>query len=229
MRVILTYYFSGLLLLSLFISCNTTGQEQNIDNDKDIQSLNDDKIISSIGEMLSKKTENTVKSWEAFNAFDQAIQSFYAISNSEALSKSGFLADLSNKLQLSTPPEELDINPVKVRINILNSACQRLADMDKIPAIKPEEVTLQIKEVLSAYEMLKIRINALFDIQALESELTLDPDFAKILSDIPVVDKDTLNQSDEKPVINKHTPDKFNKSKLQKGFIKKKKPEIIKK
>ena len=229
MKIRILHILLLVLIIVFMMSCNKTNKNQISEEVVSTQITDTDKTISSIGEMLSDKSKNAVMSWNEYKTFDETIQPYYAISNTEALNNADLLAESSDKLKLSEIPEVLSNDQIKVRINILNSACLRLADMAKIPAIKPEEVSFQIKEVLDAYEMLKVRINSLFSVQELESELTLDPDFAKVLKETPETDKDTVKPLIKEPKNPKNIPDKYSKPRLIKNKSQRKKLEEIKK
>ncbi|PID67731.1 MAG: hypothetical protein CR968_05190 [Flavobacteriia bacterium] len=202
MKLKLTAILVYVTLLTGGVACQQNRQNSTGDDVLETRQDDPDKTISSIGVTLSEEAQDKVQTWQEYLDFEEALLPYYAISYTEALTGAEHLATLSDAFRKSKSPEFLHTDRIRVRINILNSACQRLSDMNRIPAITREEVIAQVREILSAFEMLKIRINASFDIQNLESELTLDPDFVKILNATPVIQDSTSQSKGKIPVSN---------------------------
>ena len=199
---------TGLILVFLVLafSCSkrtkTTGSDLS-SVDTLIQS--DKKNITSIGVSLHPNTKKAVENWKEYQAVDAILTNFYAISNAEALSNAKELSGVVIKLKDSIRDEKLVTPPVKARINILHNECLRLNDMSNIPAITPEEVKATIQRVLDAFSSLNAKLNSLYSVDELESELRLDPDFLEILNDTTnaaALDFSLLNPP-KKPIQNK--------------------------
>jgi hypothetical protein len=107
---------------------------------------------------------------------------------------------MASKLKDSLHFDILQSESVVSRFNLLDSECKRFADMSTITAIKPAEVSAQIKKILEAYSGINAKLNSVFAIDLMESEIQLDPDFQAILSRLPEAEnvnpqKTTMNQT----------------------------------
>ena len=184
-------FISIVLILSLVLvnSCQkqkkTIGPQLNI---KDTTQIGEKRNISNIGIGLHYNAKKEVENWKEYNLVDAMLTRYFAISNAEALSNAKELSGLVTHLKDSIRDEKLNIPPLKARINVLHNECMRLNDMAIIPAISPEEVSIEIKKILEAYSAFNAKLNSIYAVNKIETELELDPDFIKILND-------TLNKS----------------------------------
>lgn len=184
-------FISIVLILSLVLvnSCQkqkkTIGPQLNI---KETTQIDEKRNISNIGIGLHYNAKKEVENWKEYNLVDAMLTRYFAISNAEALSNAKELSGLVTHLKDSIRDEKLNIPPLKARINVLHNECMRLNDMAIIPAISPEEVSIEIKKILEAYSAFNAKLNSIYAVNKIETELELDPDFIKILND-------TLNKS----------------------------------
>lgn len=191
-----------LLFLVVTFSCsNRTKTTVTNVNSVDTLIQSDKKNITSIGVSLHPNTKKAIETWKEYQSVDVILTNFYAISNAEALSNAQELSGLVTTLKDSIRDEKLMTSSVKAHINILHNECLRLNDMANIPAITTEEVHATIKRVLDAYSGLNAKLNSLYSIDELESELKLDPDFLEILKD--TTNTEELDFSIAKPIHNK--------------------------
>jgi hypothetical protein len=135
------------------------------------------------GIRLMPNAKKEVTNWKNYQNAATILNSFYAISNAEALSVAKELSGLVNKLKDSIPDEKLRSAAVLTRINILNNECLRLNDMASISSISPQEVAESVKKIAEAYSGFNAKLNSVYAVSALENELELDPDFMNILND----------------------------------------------
>ena len=169
----------------LFASCQQNKSDVLDVETKDSVVVLNKKNINSIGVVLTPEAHEFTKDWVEYQQFDSFIMRFYAISNSEALQNSKDLSKMATQLKDSIRFTILQSQAVATRFNILESECKRLADMSSITAIKATEVSQQIKNILEAYSAVNAKLNSVLDIENLESELQLDPDFMSILNQVP--------------------------------------------
>jgi len=190
------------LLNILFFLFSCTQNEKIIDQDTspDTIIVQKKRNINAIGVTLNPEAQIFIKDWAEYVQFDTFITRFYAISNSEALNHAKDLSRMAGKLKDSLHFDFLQSESVVSRFNLLDSECKRLADMYTITAIKPAEVSAQIKKILEAYSGINSKLNSVFAIESMESEIQLDPDFQTILNQLPEVEnakpqKTTMNQT----------------------------------
>lgn len=179
-------HLTVLLLVLSWLAYSCSKQSQTADSDKNTTDKLvkvDKKNIANIGVSLHPDTKKEIQNWKEYQLVDAIITNFYAISNAEALSNSQELNSLVTNLRDSIHIEKHKTPAIKARINILQNECLRLEDMSNISAISPEEVTATIKRVLDAFSGLNAKLNAVYTVRDLESELKLDPDFLEILND----------------------------------------------
>lgn len=188
----------------LQMSCQQQNQTKPHEATKDTLSFDDEKNINSIGVLLSDEVKKAVEHWSQYKSFTEVIEGYLVVSNAEALENAERLKQYADTLKMSFPPNMLDNDELKARINILNSECSRLADMSNIPSITEKEVKRQVEQVLSVYGMLNSKINAIYNLHELQSELSLDPDFEKMLKDLPEPNIDSVSIKQEPGLIKPH-------------------------
>jgi|GEM_PF-2235748 len=194
-----TLFFLINILFFLF-SCTQNQKKIDQDTSPDTLIVQNKRNINAIGVTLNTEAQNFVKDWVEYVQFDTFITRFYAISNSEALHNAKDLSKMAGKLKDSLHFDILQSESVVSRFNLLDSECKRFADMSTITAIKPAEVSAQIKKILEAYSGINAKLNSIFVIDLMESEIQLDPDFQAILKQLPEAEnvnpqKTTMNQT----------------------------------
>jgi hypothetical protein len=182
--------------------------------------------INNIGYVLTPEAVVYYKDWTQYTQFDTFITRYFAISNTEALLNAKALSKMANELKDSVKLEILKGASFEARLNILDSECKRLADMSTISSIKPDEVSQQIRNILDAYSSVNAKLNAVLQIQKMESELQLDPDFVAVLNQAPKTDSVPLIKSDN---ITKNNPQPLNNLQKKSKFIDKNGIERLKK
>jgi len=213
-------FISFIALLFLLSSCKKE-VSVSLDQKTDLDTIDipQKKTISSIGESLDPKTKQALKNWEEYQLVDEMLTRFYAISNAEALSNATELSKLTKHLKDSIRDVRLETPSVKARLNLLYTESKRLEDMNAIPAIKQEEITIEIKKILEAFSAVNAKFNSVLAIDALENELDLDPDFQAMINNsfdsIKVTDKIASKKTID---AKKQTPDKDHLKK-EKSFL----------
>lgn len=216
----LLYILFVIALIS--VSCKKNTLKTDNQQQKDTIVVQNKRNINSIGYVLTPEAQEYVKDWEELQKFDAFITKYFAISNSDALQNAKELSELAFDLKDSNRFELLQDPSVAARLNILDTECKRLADMATITAIKPEEVSAQIKKILEAYSAVNSKFNSVLEIKDLESEIHLDPDFLAILSDVPEADEEEVPTTKTNNTIQKTNPQNnlnqkkiLNKKKIQ--------------
>lgn len=211
------WYF---IIILLVVSCTKTKQQSDFKpvNDASLMAKNKPEI-NAIGVVLNDESASFVKDWVAYQEFDKTISPFYAITQSAALQNAVNLSQKADFLMESVRQPELQQPATLSRFNLLATECKRLADMADIKAITPEEVRQQIRKVLDAYSSVNAKINSLFYIKKMESELQLDPDFQKVLRQNPSSSDTVMVKSASNPKTTKTVQPQENK---KSGFEKRK-------
>ena len=178
-----SYILVFFVSLFIFTSCKNDTNSVLIEGVlMDTIAVNSTKNINGIGESLKPNVKKVVRNWEEYQLVDAMITRFYAISNAEALSNAKELSTLSKQLKDSIRDKQLEVRSVKARLNVFSNECMRLEDMATISAIKPEEVTFEIKKILEAFSGVNAKLNSIYSVDDLEKELELDPDFQVIIN-----------------------------------------------
>lgn len=181
MKLFTTFFLIVIVVVS---ACKPSNKRKNIKQPiVDTIKEPDKKNISKIGVSLRPSTKKEIAEWKEYQLVKDILTNYYAISNAEALSNAQELNRLVINLKDSIRDEKLTTPAVQARINILHNECMRLNDMANIPAISPEEVTATTKRILEAFSGLNAKLNSVYSLRDLESDLELDPDFLKILND----------------------------------------------
>ncbi len=184
----------------LLLSCDNSKNKPAATKEKSGIVQDHSKITHRGGEKLKAFAKKEILTWKAYWDMDAFLKNYHAISGSEALSNAKELSSLAQKMKDSLKIPLLKTPDVLTRINILQNECLRLNDMAEITAITPEEVKYEVHHILDAFSALNAKINAVYTLRHLENELELDPDFTKVLQ------RDSLEKKDVKPVINHKKP-----------------------
>lgn len=138
-------------------------------------------ITSSAPVSLTSLAKKEMEAWDTYQNLDNFIKRYYKINTSEALSNALELNQLTVQLQDSIKKSPIASSALNARVNILFSETKRLADMNEIPAISKNEVDDQVHKITEAFASLQYKLNSLFAIDEMESQLELDPDFQLIV------------------------------------------------
>lgn len=175
------YLFFILFLSSCTFNVTEKGDESSILPDSLKQ--NNELIMGATPVSLTASANKEMKRWESYQNMENFIKRYYKISTSEALSNALELNQLAELLQDSIKKSPLASSALNARVNILFSETKRLADMNEIQAISKNEVDDQVHKITEAFASLQYKLNSLFAIDEMESQLKLDPDFQSILKD----------------------------------------------
>jgi hypothetical protein len=129
------------------------------------------KITNSLGETLNKDSRNLVEDWPEYKELDEIITNYYTITNDDALLKAKDLSNYAQQLRDSIRIDILDRSDVKIRLNVLYNTSLRLADMESIKTIKPEEIKTEVTNIINAFSAINSKINNILVQQNIEKEL----------------------------------------------------------
>ena len=177
-----------IIFITLFVSCVTNNNENteipkfrdtNISN---LETTSSFKIEASLSSNSLKKTT----SWTAYNELVLLFsEQFSSVSPSYALEHSKELLDFTEVLGDSLNISLLKSRGVYARINTLQSEVLRLHDMSFISSIKAEEVQRQTGKIANVISSLNAKINAVFEQEALNSDLDFDESIFNFDSIVP--------------------------------------------
>ena len=141
-----------------------------------------------IYELLSLSSDEKIVSW---TVYDQLLSlftdQFSKVSPSYALEHSKELLDFTEVLGDSLKIPLLKSRGVYARIHTLQSEVLRLHDMSFISSIKAEEVQRQTGKIANVISSLNAKINAVFEQEALNSDLDFDESIFNFDSIVPEV------------------------------------------
>jgi len=163
--------FFFLLPLLILLGCNHSKKEETNLKLEITQTTPDTKIVNSLGETLSPESRKLVENWPEYITLDEIMSDYYTITNDEALRKAKDLSNYTQYLRDSIRIDDLDRPDVKIRLNVLHNISLRLADMETIKTIKPEEITLEVTNILNAFSAVNSKINNILVQKNLENEL----------------------------------------------------------
>lgn len=191
------------LLVSLGSCMFNTGEKKDETFERqDTLKQNNKLIIDTTMVSLTSFAKKEMKAWDSYQNLDSFIRKYYKINTSEALSNALELNQLAGELRDSIKKSPIASSALNARVNILFSETKRLADMNEIPAISKNEVNDQVHKITEAFASLQYKLNSLFTIDEMASQLELDPDFQVILKD-SIVNK----QDPKKEVLKKQKSD----------------------
>jgi hypothetical protein len=171
----LKYLFSFLTFVLLF-SCDKK-QENSSEIQDDAKPL-----LSVVKRHASIKKIDTafnkqVIDWEELQTVDNFLARFKKVSPNEILSNALELNDLVKSLIDSVKPPSFNTDSFKARLNILHTETLRLADMNTIPAIKADEVNVQIEKIIDAFSSVNAKINSVLAKKRFEDAIEVDVQF----------------------------------------------------
>lgn len=204
-----------ILLSVLLFSCgNKKQQTQEIEQEKPLLSVvKKHTSPKSIKPLFLKEVEN----WQELNAVNTFLKKFEKVSPNEALSNALELRDLVKSLKDSVIPVIFDTSSFNARVNVLNNEALRLADLTFIPAIKIEEINLQVDKTIAAFSAVNSKINTILSKKRFEDAIDVKVDFIGIDSTkIDSVSKKSINDIKKEKLLNKKIFNKGNPINIKK-------------
>lgn len=197
------YPFLFLIFIIIF-SCDskkTRANESSIDS----LAINSNRISNTISETLIPSARKDFENWKEYNDVDELVTEYYNISVSEALSRSGELADLIKLMKDTIRVDAVDKINVIARFNVLHSEALRLVDMSIISSISDEEVEEEVGQIIEVYSSVNSKINTIYKAHSLQEALEIDTEVPVeiIEEDLPKVNVKKISKS---PVKSKLTP-----------------------
>ncbi|MGB2273169.1 MAG: hypothetical protein ACPH2K_02230 [Flavicella sp.] len=161
----------------LIVSCGQT----NVNNSKEVGEVTykiskfETNHKFKIEKILTPVSKNKITSWTTYNELVLLfVEQYSTISPSSALEHSKELLNFSEVLVDSLKIPLLKNRGVYARIHTLHSEILRLHDMSSISSIKAEEVKQQTDKIANVISSLNAKINAVFDREALDSDIDFD-------------------------------------------------------
>ncbi len=154
-----------ILLFSLLLYTCKSDSDTNLSHNKNpiinkIKSNEDKEFISKVKKIkLHSEAIKAVEKWNDYQNIAEFIPKFYKTSTKEILSNANQFYKLSSYLKDSLKIKQFKTASVKIRINVLNNEALRLFDMDSIPSITSDEVIIETKRIINAFNALNIKIN----------------------------------------------------------------------
>lgn len=177
-----------IIFITLFASCVTNNNENTeIPKFRDTTISNLETTSSfKIEALLSSNSLKKTASWTTYNELVLLFSEQYSsVSPSDALEHSKELLDFAEVLGDSLNISLLKSRGVYARINTLESEVLRLHDMSFISSIKAEEVQRQTGKIANVISSLNAKINAVFEQDALNSDLDFDESIFNFDSIVP--------------------------------------------
>lgn len=165
------YYIVLPFLCVLLFSCNKNTDVNNGNSKLSDSIQSNNKIVNSVGVLLSKESRDKVKDWKEYQKIDVLISELFNTSKMEALENAADFSQNVKYLRDSIRLDELDNPKIISRLNVLLSESLRLKDMNDIPSISKTEVADEVKKVLNAFSSLNSKINTHYKNMSVEESL----------------------------------------------------------
>ena len=160
------------LMFFFVVSCASPNKESQ-ENSPDKSTADSQNIISNaIGEILSSEARKLVEPWTEFNNVENAISDYYTISPTQALENADVLATATQQFRDSIRVERFNEPDLKIRLNVLHNTALRLEDMNQIPKISAEEITLEVNHLIKTFSSINGKLNNIVQQENLEKELS---------------------------------------------------------
>jgi len=164
--------YSFICLILILLGCEDRNQDgPAIELNEQKNTAAGTKIVNSIGETLNPASKKLVQEWPEYTILDKIIEDYYTITSDEALLKAKDLSNYAQQLRDSIRIDMFDSPDMKIRLNVLYNTSLRLADMETIKSIKPEEVQTEVTNLISAFSAINSKINNLLAQKEIEKEL----------------------------------------------------------
>ncbi|MGK0412331.1 MAG: hypothetical protein ACJA1B_000522 [Polaribacter sp.] len=169
------YLFIFLTLVLLF-SCDKKQENTNQEQDDSKPLLSVVKRHAAIKKIDTAFNKEVIE-WEEVQTVNNFLARFKKVSPNEILSNALELNDLVKSLIDSVKPQPFNTGSFNARLNILYTETLRLADMNSIPAIKADEVNLQIEKIIDAFSAVNSKINSVLAKRRFEDAIEVDVSF----------------------------------------------------
>jgi hypothetical protein len=138
--------------------------------------------VKHIGiDSLSSLSKNKIKDWKEYENLNNFLKQFNNTSPNEALNMAVELNGYIKALRDSLKIEDLKVNSLNARYNVLNNESLRLKDMTLIPAIQPEQVNAQVDKIFLVFNSYTQKVNTIYSKKKFDEEIDLDAFFDKNL------------------------------------------------
>jgi hypothetical protein len=167
------------LFLSVFLLSCGNNKKETVKTDQETPKLSIVKqhiTLENVKIGFNKEIEN----WQELKSVNSFIKKFEKVSPNEALSNALELRDLVVSLKDSVKPRIFSIPSFQTRVNVLHNEVLRLADLTFIPAIKAEDVNLQIDRTIAAVSSVNTKINTILSKKRFEDAIDVQVDFIGI-------------------------------------------------
>ncbi|MFY7670366.1 hypothetical protein ACOSP6_04705 [Tenacibaculum sp. MEBiC06402] len=128
---------------------------------------------------LSSLSKSKIKDWKEYDNLNNYLKQFNNTSPNEALNMAVELNEYITVLRDSLKNEDLKINSLKARYNVLRNEALRLKDMTLIPAIQPNQVNEQVDKILLVFNSYTQKVNTIYSKKKFDEEIDLDAIFDK--------------------------------------------------
>ncbi|MCK5815503.1 MAG: hypothetical protein KAH07_06130 [Flavobacteriaceae bacterium] len=157
------------ILLIALISFSCKKEVQEIKKEP-ILEIKQDVLVSNIGKQLSPEAKEKLKDWKEFQEVSSILERYKSITKSQVLENAGELSLLTKNIADTIRVEVLKRPDMKIRFNVLYNHSLRLEDMASISAIKEEEVSEEVSDLLAAFSSVNDKINSIYKIIEFEKE-----------------------------------------------------------
>ncbi len=139
------------------------------------ESILENKSVYVFSEKLSKDAQDGIVKWDEYFSLSEFLnENFSEISVMESLEISKELAEIVLSMKDSMQVPVLNTRGMFARLNTLNSEVLRLKDMSTISSIKTEEVKLQNEKIVSVFNSINSKINAVYFQKSLNDDVDFD-------------------------------------------------------
>lgn len=182
------------LIATLSFSCKKEIKDV---TEEPILEIEQEVLISNIGEQLSPEAKGFLNDWKEFQDVAFNLEGYTSITKSQALENANDLSLLVKKIADTIKVDVLERPDMRIRFNVLYNHSLRLQDMATITSISNEEVTDEVTKLLSAFSSINDKINSIYKILEFENQFK---ELRKRVSDSSNTEEET---KPKKPIIKK--------------------------
>lgn len=168
-----------LSFILLLLSCGNKEDQKTPEKEESkplLSVVKEHQRAESVDPSFAKDIEN----WRELSMLNSFVNRLHKVSSNEILSNALELRDLVKALKDSVTPRVFNVAPFKARVHVLNTEALRLADLTFIPAIKANEVHVQLDKTIAAFSALNTSVNTILSKKRFEDEIDIDLDFIGI-------------------------------------------------